>query len=77
MRFVELPNVHLHFTVDKEDPVWEGRVGYPDIDWIKAKIEDLSGFVFYLCGPRVMVDKVENSLEKEGIDKNNMKIDHW
>ncbi len=56
---------------------WTGRVGRIDEQMIMQEIPDYKERIFYLSGPRAMVEANENTLKKLGLNKKQIKTDFF
>lgn len=56
---------------------WNGYVGRVDADMIKQLIPDYRERIFYLSGPKSMVDAFEKTLKGMGVHQNHIKTDFF
>lgn len=56
---------------------WQGEVGRVDADMIARQVPDYMERIFYLSGPHAMVTAFEETLNKMGIKKKNIKKDFF
>ena len=59
-------NVVIQQTIDKEEPDWNGLVGFPH-NLIKDLSIDLKNRYALLCGPPIMIKAVQNALTDMGM----------
>ncbi len=55
-RWTKIKDTHIHCTLDREDPKWDGRVGFITQDWLKEVCPDITNTVPVTCGPPVMIN---------------------
>jgi len=53
------------------------RVGMINTDMIKNEVPDYKKRIFYISGPRTMVNSFEDALAKLGISRKNIKVDFF
>jgi len=74
----ENPNFKFHPTIDDaNDKTWKYDVGYITEEMLKKHVTDFSKPVFYIVGPLVMVDKMDETLLKIGVNPENIKLDRF
>lgn len=57
---------------------WTGKTGLVTAildEWVNNRTIDLSNVEAYICGPSLMIESTKESLEKLGIDSNNIHYD--
>ena len=62
----DVPNTTVLQTIDKEEPGWEGLVGFPH-QLVKEMTLDLSNLYAIVCGPPMMIKAVQNTLTERGL----------
>ncbi len=72
----QLPNFKLVLTMT-EDTGWSGEKRKVDENFIKAYFPDVNDYLYMVVGPPAMVEAVENSLFKAGIEKDNIKTENF
>lgn len=67
------------YTVTKNDGQnsWSGEIGYIDLAMIQNKVPDYRDRIFYVSGPKSMVDNFEAVLSQMGIKKSHVKSDFF
>jgi len=55
-RWTKIKDTHIHVTLDKEDPKWDGRVGFITQDWLQEICPSIENTVPVTCGPPVMIN---------------------
>lgn len=65
-RWPKIKDTHLHITLDVEDPKWDGRVGYPSVEWIQEGVPSIENTVPVTCGPPIMIKNVLNFFQQMG-----------
>lgn len=70
-------NIHIVYTVTKEDSDWKGNVGRISEDLIKNNISEINNSVFYICGSPSMVEDMLSLLRKIGIKEENLKYEKF
>ena len=55
-RWPAIRDTHLHITLDREDPQWNGRVGFITQDWLQEICPSIENTVPVTCGPPVMIN---------------------
>ncbi|HEY5535565.1 MAG TPA: FAD-dependent oxidoreductase [Ignavibacteria bacterium] len=74
----ENPNFKFHPTIDDtSDKNWKYDFGYISEDMLKKHIKDFSKPVYYLVGPQVMVDAINDLLIKSGVKHENIKLERF
>ncbi len=74
----ELPNIKVVVTLTREqEERWKGRRGRINASMIREEVGDLSGKLFYLCGPPKFVDDMKTLLLGEGVPKENIKTEKY
>ncbi|MCL4338310.1 oxidoreductase [Patescibacteria group bacterium] len=56
---------------------WKGKVGRPTPEMIKVEVPDWGNRTYYISGPQLMVQSIENMLKGMGINKGNIKTDFF
>ncbi len=70
------PNLHLSITVTQADPAWHGLTGR--IDPVKLHALDVpDDTLYYLCGPRGMVEDMSTLLHDLGVPMNRIIFEKW
>ena len=65
-RWAKIKDTHLHVTLDVEDPKWDGRVGYPSVEWIQEGVPSIENTVPVTCGPPIMIKNVLKFFQQMG-----------
>ncbi len=76
----ENPNFEFKVTCTRltDDDPWKGRRGRINPEWVKEQVGDLSGTVFYACGPTPLVEFAEDLVaEHMGVPKEQMIVEKW
>ncbi len=69
-------NLHLSITVTQPDPAWHGLTGR--IDPVKLHALDVpDDTLYYLCGPRGMVEDMSTLLHDLGVPMNRIIFEKW
>lgn len=69
-------NLHLSITVTQPDPTWHGLTGR--IDPVKLHALDVpDDTLYYLCGPRGMVEDMSTLLHDLGVPMNRIIFEKW
>jgi ferredoxin-NADP reductase len=76
--FLKHQNFRLYITVDKPDASWHFHSGFINGDFIKeATGNSPSGWVYFLCGPPVMITSVKTALMNLGVQEKDIMVDAW
>jgi ferredoxin-NADP reductase len=67
------PALHVVYTVTRASPEWQGPTGRIDAEFIKHHVPDLSGHVYFVCGPTALVDSMRLTLAEIGVDASRIK----
>ncbi|KAB2318770.1 FAD-dependent oxidoreductase [Betaproteobacteria bacterium SCN1] len=70
------PNLHVHVTVTQPDPLWHGLTGRIDALKLHA-LEVPDDTLYYLCGPRGMVEDMSTLLHDLGVPMNRVIFEKW
>ena len=74
----ENPNFKFHPTIDdKNDKNWKFDFGYINEEMLKKHIKDFSKPIYYLVGPQVMVDNMNDVLLKNGVNPDRIKLERF
>ena len=74
----ENPNFKFHPTIDDaNDKNWKYDFGYINEEMLKKYIKDFSKPVFYIVGPLVMVDTMNEVLLKNGVNPEKIKLERF
>ncbi len=65
-RWPKIKDTHLHITLDVPDPKWDGRVGFPTLEWLKEEGPSVENTVPVTCGPPIMIKNVLNFFQQMG-----------
>jgi ferredoxin-NADP reductase len=65
------------FTLAKPGESWSGYVGYVNADMVKKEIPDYAERVFYICGPPVMVQAMENLLSSLNVSPQHIRKENF
>ncbi len=69
-------NLHVSITVTQPDPDWHGLTGR--IDPVKLHALDVpDDTLYYLCGPKGMVEDMSNLLHDLGVPMNRIIFEKW
>ncbi|WP_461568695.1 iron-sulfur cluster-binding protein, partial [Thermincola ferriacetica] len=55
-----------HVTLDREDPKWDGRVGFITLDWLQEICPSVENTVPVTCGPPIMIKLQLENFKKMG-----------
>jgi ferredoxin-NADP reductase len=76
--FLNNPNFKLYVTVDKPDANWHFHSGFVNADFIKeATGNSPKGWIYFLCGPPLMINSVKTALMGLGVPENDIMVDAW
>jgi ferredoxin-NADP reductase/Na+-translocating ferredoxin:NAD+ oxidoreductase RnfD subunit len=69
----------VHILTDKTSAStsWKGQVGHVNATFIRDEIKDFDKRIFYISGPRLMVQNFEDILSKLGVKRKNIKVDFF
>jgi ferredoxin-NADP reductase len=56
---------------------WRGETGRIDMDMIKKHAPNWQDSLFYISGPKPMVEAFEKMLKNEGVKRQNIKVDYF
>jgi len=70
----DLRIIHL---LSKPEHSWTGEKGRLNIEKLRKFVSDLSGKSFYVCGPPPMMNSVEKSLKRMGVETENIHIEKF
>jgi ferredoxin-NADP reductase len=74
----ENPNFKFHPTIDDaNDKNWKYEIGYINEEMLKKYIKDFSKPVFYIVGPLIMVDTMNEVLLKNGVNPEKIKLERF
>ncbi len=76
----EWPNLKLVYTIsdeDREDNEWTGRRGFIDKAFLQNELGDVSGKVFYVCGPNPMIKAVGEALTGLGAGRDRILTENF
>jgi ferredoxin-NADP reductase len=74
----ENPHFKFHPTIDdKNDENWKFDFGYINEEMLKKHIKDFSKPVYYLVGPQVMVDTMNDVLLKNRVSPDRIKLERF
>lgn len=65
-RWTKIKDTHIHVTLDREDPKWNGRVGFITLDWLNEVCPSIENTVPVTCGPPVMINLMLGHFQKMG-----------
>ena len=72
----ERDNLHVTLTVTQADPAWRGLTGR--VDPVKLHALDVpDDTLYYLCGPRGMVEDISTLLHDLGVPMNRIIFEKW
>ena len=72
------PQFSAVFTATRcTDPSWNGFCERIGTDMIKRNVPNYKERIYFLCGPKDMVESLQKGLESEGIEKQSTKIEKW
>ncbi len=72
--------IRIIYTLTDQNQIpanWPGYVGYITQEMITQEVPDYKERIFYLSGPRSMVENFEDTLNKMAIPKTQIKIDYF
>ena len=72
-----IKTVYMITTVDNAPLSQPMRYGYIDAEVIKAEVPDYKNKLFYISGPRTMVNAFEKMLKAMGVSSKNIKVDFF
>lgn len=67
----------LYVLSDEDKDYGVCRKGYVDEKIIKGHVDDISGCVFYICGPEPMKRCVKEALSNMGVERRDIKIEDF
>lgn len=67
----------INTLVDEIPPEWTEERGLIDKDMILKYVNNPLDYLWYICGPPLMVEAMELILEEIDVSKNRRKIDPW
>lgn len=73
-------NLKIIYTIDQQQPNWQGLVGKIDAKFIQSQVENFKdpNLIYYVSGPEPMVGALAKMLEEElGIPKSQIKLDFF
>ncbi|MDR1993815.1 MAG: FAD-dependent oxidoreductase [Nitrososphaerota archaeon] len=72
-------NKHLKVVliINEATPNWSGKTGVIDVDLIKQELPDYKEHIFFACGPPGMVKSMQLLIEKLGLSKEQLKLEHF
>ena len=74
----ENPHFKFHPTIDdKNDENWKFDFGYINKEMLKKHIKDFSKPIYYLVGPQMMVDIMNDVLLKNGVNPDKIKLERF
>ncbi len=74
----ENPHFKFHPTIDdKNDKNWKFEFGYINEEMLKKHIKDFSKPIYYLVGPQVMVDTMNDVLLKNRVNPDRIKLERF
>ena len=75
----ELGITTIYSVTDNSDlpPSWTGRVGRVSAELIRSAVPDYRNCLFYISGPRRMVDSLAAALHKLGVAGHQIKTDYF
>ncbi len=79
----EIKNYNKNFdytitaTRADDDTSWKGEKGRIDLMLLEDNIENISGSIYFICGPNEFVRNIIGLLESMGIKKEQIKTDIW
>jgi NAD(P)H-flavin reductase len=65
-RWPKIKDTHLHITLDREDPQWNGRVGFITQDWLQEICPSIENTIPVTCGPPVMINLMLKNFQNMG-----------
>ncbi|ADG81807.1 FAD/NAD(P)-binding protein [Thermincola potens] len=65
-RWPKIKDTHVHVTLDREDPKWDGRVGFITLDWLQEICPSVENTVPVTCGPPIMIKLQLENFKKMG-----------
>ncbi len=63
--------------MDKSEREWNGETGFIDKAMLSRSVSDLSLPIYYLCGPRGMVEAMRSMLEGAGVNDDNIRTEEF
>ena len=64
-------------TKNEDNQPWSGEVGYIDANMVKEKVPDYMDRIFYISGPKTMIDNFKEALSSLGVKKTHIKTDFF
>jgi predicted ferric reductase len=72
-----VPKLRIVNVLSQADDDWTGERGYITPELIRKECKSLTGRVFYLCGPSVMMTGLETNLKKAGVKRENIRFEKF
>ena len=69
--------VYILTDREKIEPTWKGHVGHVDDKMLQMEIPDYKNRIFYVSGPQLMVQNLEELLLRMGVKRKNLKSDFF
>lgn len=63
--------------MEKSRHSWDGPTGYISRELLEKTIDDLSKPIYYLVGPRAMVEAMRDILDSAGVDEDNIRSEEF
>lgn len=64
-------------AMERSSRVWEGERGYITEAMLRSAVTDLTTPIYYLDGPRAMVEAMRSLLGKVGVDEDNIRTEEF
>jgi sulfhydrogenase subunit gamma (sulfur reductase) len=65
-RWTKIRDTNIHVTLDREDPKWNGRVGFITQDWLQEVCPSIENTIPVTCGPPVMINLMLKHFQNMG-----------
>jgi predicted ferric reductase len=72
----KMPSLNIVHVMSNQ-PDWLGEKGYIDAEMLKKYVGDFGNFQFFICGPPVMMVKVEETLRGLGVPRRRIHYERF
>ncbi len=77
MEALSRPVVSVVHVLSRPDPEWKGEKGYADGAFLKRVVGDVTGKLFFICGPPPMMDGVAGALAVLGVPPEDVNMERF